>query len=272
MFSPASTAYLTVLNRGWMSDPKTPRTKPLAPTSEPLVLSPIVIAMWKPMAEAMGYPNTPIGWSDMLELINDPQAIASNLGNAAIIVLRDGTTTVALLGYLFWQNWQLTALSLITVPVLAVGVRQVQRRVQRVGTAAYHAQNRLAAVVDDLARAWRVIRTFDAGAFERARFDREAQQVQRMGMKNVAAAAMMTPISQLAASLGVAAIVTLALYQAQKFEDSIPEFQAAYKLMHEMSIAANQAKAATVVSYTGPSPELDALLPSVLDRAFRGEL
>jgi putative spermidine/putrescine transport system substrate-binding protein len=31
--------------------------------------------------------------------------------------------------------------------------------------------------------------------------------------------------------------------------------------MHEMSIAANQAKAATVVSYTGPSPELDALLP-----------
>ncbi len=44
-----------------------------AGTPRPLVLTPVVISMWKPMAEAMGYPNTPIGWSDMLELINDPQ-------------------------------------------------------------------------------------------------------------------------------------------------------------------------------------------------------
>ena len=36
---------------------------------------------------------------------------------------------------------------------------------------------------------------------------------------------------------------------------------AAYKLMHEMSLPENQAEAAKVISYTGPSPELDALLP-----------
>ena len=36
---------------------------------------------------------------------------------------------------------------------------------------------------------------------------------------------------------------------------------AAYKLMHEMSLPENQAKAAEVISYTGPSPELDTLLP-----------
>ncbi len=36
---------------------------------------------------------------------------------------------------------------------------------------------------------------------------------------------------------------------------------AAWKLFHEMSLAANQAKAAEVISYTGPSPDLDALLP-----------
>jgi putative spermidine/putrescine transport system substrate-binding protein len=36
---------------------------------------------------------------------------------------------------------------------------------------------------------------------------------------------------------------------------------AAYKLLHEMSLPENQAKAAGVISYTGPSPELDPLLP-----------
>ena len=36
---------------------------------------------------------------------------------------------------------------------------------------------------------------------------------------------------------------------------------AAYRLFHEMSLAENQAKAAQVISYTGPSPDLEALLP-----------
>jgi len=45
-------------------------------------------------------------------------------------------------------------------------------------------------------------------------------------------------------------------------KNSKPEDRAAaYKLMHEMSLPENQAKAAEVISYTGPSPELDALLP-----------
>ena len=42
---------------------------------------------------------------------------------------------------------------------------------------------------------------------------------------------------------------------------SAEEKDACYKLMHEMSLPENQAKAATVISYTGPSPELDPLLP-----------
>lgn len=45
----------------------------VAVSNKPLVLTPVVISMWKPMAEALGWPNKPIGWADMLALINDPQ-------------------------------------------------------------------------------------------------------------------------------------------------------------------------------------------------------
>ncbi|MCC6719595.1 MAG: extracellular solute-binding protein [Acetobacteraceae bacterium] len=44
------------------------------------------------------------------------------------------------------------------------------------------------------------------------------------------------------------------------------EQAAAAKLYHEMSVAKNQARAAEVVAYTGPSPDLDALLPK--DKLF----
>lgn len=45
----------------------------VALSNQPLVLTPVVISMWRPMAEAMGWPDKPIGWSDMLALIENPQ-------------------------------------------------------------------------------------------------------------------------------------------------------------------------------------------------------
>jgi len=48
----------------------------LGPT-ENLVLSPVVIAMWKPMAEALGWPNKALGWSDILDLAKNPQGWAA---------------------------------------------------------------------------------------------------------------------------------------------------------------------------------------------------
>jgi Ca-activated chloride channel homolog len=38
-----------------------------------LVLSPVVIAMWKPMAEALGWPSRPVGWGEVLDLAKHPE-------------------------------------------------------------------------------------------------------------------------------------------------------------------------------------------------------
>ena len=70
VFSPASSAYLTLLDQAWQS--RDNHTRPLTRAGEPLVLSPIVIAMWKPMAEALGWPDKPIGWTDILTVSRDP--------------------------------------------------------------------------------------------------------------------------------------------------------------------------------------------------------
>lgn len=46
-------------------------------STQNLVLSPVVIAMWKPMAEAIGYGKKPIGWADILALGRDQKGWAS---------------------------------------------------------------------------------------------------------------------------------------------------------------------------------------------------
>ena len=69
VFAPASSAYISLINQQWqMSHPKA-----IAPAGEPVVLSPIVIAMWKPMAEALGWPTKDIGWKDIIKISKDPK-------------------------------------------------------------------------------------------------------------------------------------------------------------------------------------------------------
>jgi Ca-activated chloride channel family protein len=66
VYSPATGAYVSLLNEAWLRVPG--RTKPVSPQGEPLVLSPVVIAMWQPMAEALGWPGKQLGWADILRV------------------------------------------------------------------------------------------------------------------------------------------------------------------------------------------------------------
>jgi Ca-activated chloride channel homolog len=69
VFSPASSAYVTLLDRALQAQG---RTRPVAPQCEPLVLSPVVVAMWRPMAEALGWPGKALGWKDLLAVAARP--------------------------------------------------------------------------------------------------------------------------------------------------------------------------------------------------------
>jgi Ca-activated chloride channel homolog len=68
VWSPAASAWGEVVNQRRADQGK----KAIAPTGKPFMLTPLVIAMPQPMAEALGYPNTPIGYADILRLANDP--------------------------------------------------------------------------------------------------------------------------------------------------------------------------------------------------------
>jgi Ca-activated chloride channel family protein len=65
--SPASAAFITLGN----ADSRARTGRDLLSSTENLVLSPVVIAMWKPMAEAIGWGKKPIGWAEILSLARD---------------------------------------------------------------------------------------------------------------------------------------------------------------------------------------------------------
>jgi len=69
LISPASAAFIKLGN----AQSQSKYGKDLIASTDNLVLSPVVIAMWKPMAEALGWGKKPIGWSDILTLARSPK-------------------------------------------------------------------------------------------------------------------------------------------------------------------------------------------------------
>ena len=65
VWSPASSVYIPVANSEWKKN----HTDDLVTgTPKDLVLSPVVIAMWRPMAQALGWPDKALGWEDIAQL------------------------------------------------------------------------------------------------------------------------------------------------------------------------------------------------------------
>lgn len=176
-------------------------------------------------ADASVYTSLPPGTA-VSKVVNDPQQFMGLLSGAVITVLRDGLPTLATLGYLLFLNWQLTLLSLVTLPLMAVLMKRINKRVQRVGARSYDAQMRLSAKVDDLVRAWRVVRSFDAAAHEREQFAALAQDAQRQALKISATNATIQPLSQLMAAVGLSLIITVALLQARQNSTGVGDFAA----------------------------------------------
>ncbi len=77
VWSPAGSIWLTIANAEWKAKNGNDLITTGANDAPSLVSSPVVIAMWKTQAEALGWPNKPIGWSDITKLSTDARGWAA---------------------------------------------------------------------------------------------------------------------------------------------------------------------------------------------------
>jgi Ca-activated chloride channel family protein len=89
IWSPASEIWLSLLNQMWQEKHPDTTNKQYcihpdcqvismgAADTPSLVLSPLVIAMWKPEAEALGWPHKALGWADIAALSTSAQGWAA---------------------------------------------------------------------------------------------------------------------------------------------------------------------------------------------------
>jgi Ca-activated chloride channel family protein len=73
VWSPGAVSWVDQFRERWSQQGNRPSIKPAC---KPSVYTPIGLAMWRPMAEALGWPGKPIGWQTIVDLAADPQGWA----------------------------------------------------------------------------------------------------------------------------------------------------------------------------------------------------
>lgn len=147
-------------------------------------------------------------------VVYEVQIGSTMLVNGSLTLIRDILTIIALMGYLFYLNWQLTLIVLALFPPLSWVMRVLSKRIHRITRVSQNATDELAYVVEENVLAQRMVRLHGASEQQATRFDRLSHVLRGLAMKSTIAGAAMGPLSQMMAAAALSAVIAVAMWQS----------------------------------------------------------
>lgn len=157
-------------------------------------------------------------------LVYEVHAGSVLLVQALMTAARDSLTLAALLCYLMFLNWKLTCIVGLLFPAVAWVMRSLTKRLYSITKSGQEATDQLAYVIEENVLAQRDIRLYAAQVAQAQRFEQLSRALNHLFMKSTAAAAAMTPLTQLVSAIALSAVITVALVQSQSDNNTVGGF------------------------------------------------
>jgi ATP-binding cassette, subfamily B, bacterial MsbA len=154
----------------------------------------------------------------------DAELLAEAATNSVCILIRDSLALLGLLGLMFYKSWQFTLLVLVAAPVIAWVLSGVNRRFRRHSARIQQSMGDVTRVAKESLDAQRLIKTYTAEASQAQRFELVNEHNRRSNERLLKVRAASGPVVQVVASLGLAAILALAISQVMAASIKVDEF------------------------------------------------
>lgn len=169
------------------------------------------------------YAGTSVG-QVINSMMFEVQQVIDMIKNVFIALIRDSLTAIGLLAYLFWLNPQLTLITLVLIPLIALVVRLTGKRLS-VLTQRYLAINaELTQVLEETTRAHQVIKLFGGQQYEKNRFEQRADSLRSYSIRMAKTFAATVPITQVMTAVAVSTVIVIALIQASHAQQTVGAF------------------------------------------------
>ena len=140
------------------------------------------------------------------------------------VFVKDTLTVVGLLGYLIYLDWQLTLISLIMLPPIALVVRYFNGRLRWASRETQDSVGAVTEVVQETIDCNKVVKIFSGQADARERFFEVSNKLRRLLMKQTMAVAANVPIVQFIAAIATAIVIYHVMGQVRADQTTVGGF------------------------------------------------
>ncbi len=165
------------------------------------------------------------------KLTYNTQQISPIITVSLITIVKDSLIVLGLLGYMLYQNWQLSLAFFTVLPVIAYVIRSISGRLRALSRSQQSSMGTLSHVVDEVIGGHREIKIFAGEAYEAKRFFDVANALRRYSMKVVTTSAANGPIVQTIAVMALAVIVYYAALQSTQNQLTVGGFVSFFSAM-----------------------------------------
>ena len=131
--------------------------------------------------------------------------------DAVKVIIREGIAVVALLGYLFYLNWQLTLAFFAVAPLIAFVVAYASKRFKKLSKKIQVSMGDLTHVSSEAINGYKEVKSFGGQGYETHRFHKASENNYRQNIKMVMTSSINTPVLQMIVALALASLVFVAL-------------------------------------------------------------
>ncbi|MGJ0484788.1 MAG: lipid A export permease/ATP-binding protein MsbA [Methylomicrobium sp.] len=136
--------------------------------------------------------------------------------------VREGLTSVGMIAYLFYANWQLSMVFVAITPIIVLLVTYVSKRLRLISKRIQESVGDMTHITSELVGGHRVVRSYGGEDYEKRRFLESSLYNRQQSLKLATTMAIHNPLMQFIIAIALSGLMYLALFFMQKA--SVGEF------------------------------------------------
>ena len=140
-------------------------------------------------------------------LTYDAALIIQLVSTSLLSLVKDGLTLIALLSLMFYQNWKLSLLAIIMIPLAAFAAKSLGKRMGKITTELQIKVGKITSYFLDVLKNSKIIKTYQKEPFEFARADKFLEELKEKGQKMGIILVRATPIMEFLTGIMIAGLI-----------------------------------------------------------------
>ena len=137
----------------------------------------------------------------------DVNQITMMLSNSFLSLFKDGLTLIGLLTVMFLQNWRLSLIAIIMIPLASITAKRLGKRMSKVSTEAQEKSGDLNKYLIDLFKNHKIIKIFQREKYENIRSEKFVNELKEKSIKISTVFIRATPIMEILTGVMIAILI-----------------------------------------------------------------